>query len=191
MLSLPIALAGMFAAHQLGYVLAAPAADARSALMLRDGHEYFSSLIYFGMAATTVLLAGMFMLLRRYLSSGERATLDSRLFLLVCPLIFIVQENAERAGVGELANPAMWIEPAFVAGLLLQVPFALVAWFSARMLLRVVLHVAQRIDASIRKARVIAPAGSSSSPARYERRSSLRLLFAVRPLRGPPARLAL
>ena len=66
---------------------------------------------------------------------GRVATPAPPLFALLPPFAFVVQEHLERLlHTGELPLGAA-LEPTFALGILLQVPFAVLAWILARALL--------------------------------------------------------
>jgi hypothetical protein len=122
LLILPLTALGTLAAHELAYRLNGRAGD--------DLHGYLSHLPGICLLLLVLGLLGA--------SFVER---DSRLaawpFPAVALLAYVGQEHAERlAHDGTL--PFLAAEPVFLAGLLLQLPLAVVVWLAARVLLRVV-----------------------------------------------------
>jgi hypothetical protein len=114
------------------------------------------------------------------------------LFAVVPPLAFGVQEHLERALQGEPTAGAA-LEPTFVLGLVLQVPFALLAYLLARLLLGAVALAARLVAATPRLARPRSPslAVRARAAARLDPRA--RLLeprASVAPGLSPPARRA-
>lgn len=184
---LPIAAAGVLAAHQFGYAITVPDAAARAAALKADGHGYFAELVYFALAASTVVLAGLFAAMRAQWDHGRVVRVDPRWFLLLSPLTFMVQEHAERAATGAGLLAELWMEPAFLLGLLLQIPFALAAWLVARLLIRAARSVAAQL-AALRARRQRGPRRITAPAASREPRALVAVwLENGAPLRGPPA----
>jgi hypothetical protein len=71
----------------------------------------------------------------------ERSRVAPLWFLLLPPLSFALQEFAERLLHAESAPFSAIHEPAFIAALLLQIPFGLLAYLVARLLLAVAAEV--------------------------------------------------
>jgi hypothetical protein len=67
---------------------------------------------------------------------GPRSAPPTRVFPVVALATFVVQEHLERLVHGGV--PLLLTSPAFLVGLVLQLPVALVAWGLARWLLRAV-----------------------------------------------------
>jgi hypothetical protein len=188
LLSLPLIVSGSMTAHALGSRLfaahATPAdADAGREVAPRADHGLLTVV---PVIAGIVLAIGLVYLAVRLgrRSRPGRAERRSGPFLLLPLLAFAIQEMAERVVNAEaiLFNPVH--EPAFLAGLALQVPFAFLAYVLARTLLRV----------GVRFARVL---GESAPPAPLARASvGMVAVAAVRPsipvlslghsVRGPP-----
>jgi hypothetical protein len=175
----PLLALASLAGHQAGYRIAVPNAAARADALAHDGHGYFAllPLITGALVALTVLA------LASRARGGGRSALPLWLAAALPPLGFVVQETLERllgthhAGVGTMLH-----EPAFLAGLACQVPFALLALLLARRL--------QRLADTIALAR-----RRFSWPMPAEHRPPVDvLLLRQRPLalarsgRGPPAR---
>jgi hypothetical protein len=120
LLTVPLALAGTQVAHALVYGAAVP---------VDEIHRYLTYLPLAGGLALAALTVG--------LTGAARAGVGVPAwpFAFVGPLVFSLQEHLERLQHGD---GALWLtaaEPTFVAGLLLQVPFALLAYAAAKALL--------------------------------------------------------
>ena len=102
----------------------------------------------------------------------RRTTPPARVFPLVAVTTFVLQEHIERLVHGG-SFPILVTSPAFVVGLLLQIPTALVAWALARWLLDAV------GDPPARRL-VVRP--------RFEIRLATRPVAALASVRWPPAR---
>jgi hypothetical protein len=154
---LPVALGGMLAAHEVAY----------------RGTET-SSHGYMGGAETIVcalLAVGLVAAVR-----GPAGKAPTWIFAICPPLAFLLQESAERG-----FEPGFLLEPAVLAGLALQLPFALLAWGLARLLLRAAESLGRLLRRGVR------PRGAARlpHPARlWEPRAAFVLAGAGR---GPPA----
>jgi hypothetical protein len=131
---------GSQVAHSLAYRLFTPPGAERSHELAATGHSY---LTYAPAALALCVVLVVFALageLRHHLvRTGSRSGRPSVLgFAVLAPAIFISQEHLERL-VQDGAFP--WtaaLQPTFGVGLLLQLPFALIAYVLARLLLRAV-----------------------------------------------------
>jgi hypothetical protein len=137
MLTVPLALAGSQLAHELGYAAAAADPDSRHHLHEAGGHAYLDR--YGPLAAALaagLLAAALFVHFRRARTDGRGARLGAAPFAFVPVTVFVLQEHCERLfHHGELSLSAV-ATPTFVFGLALQLPFALLAYVVARILLR-------------------------------------------------------
>src|SRR5919108_3283777 len=140
LLALPVMAAGSLAAHSLSYFLASARASENGAEMSErtsSGDASYLVLFVGILAATAVVASGARLLL------GRRGRLRGRelspcLFFLLPPLAFALQEFSERLLRAEAFPFHAALEPRFLLGLLSQLPFALLAFLLARLLLRVV-----------------------------------------------------
>ncbi len=174
---------GVVAAHWVAYLIAVPDAGSRRTLLAATGHAYAAWLpmAVGALGSLAVLLLGALILGRG--SSLQRTRLRPGAFLALPPIAFALQEHAERLRVGYGSPWHVWQEPTFWRGLLLQLPFGLLAYGLARLLLRasraVQVLVARRRDSAARPVRWPAPP-------RLHRFPSLNLLVPV-PVRGGDA----
>jgi hypothetical protein len=110
------------AAHVISYALFVPKAD-RGEMLAQTGHGYFrpSDLL---VLCALIAAAGLVVVL---LGGSARQTAKPQFLALLPPVGFVVQEHVERM-VSSGAFPAHLVtEPRFLLGLILQVPFALLA----------------------------------------------------------------
>jgi hypothetical protein len=128
--------AGSYSAHALSYRLVVSDPDSRAHVLEASGHGYLAETpLVFGVLGALMLAA----LLGRVSSSLHGARLGAMpswpFFLL--PLAgFALQEHLERlVHTGDL-SASVALEPTFLLGLALQLPFALAAFAVARLLLR-------------------------------------------------------
>jgi hypothetical protein len=190
LVTLPLAAAGVLAAHQAAYRLTgAPAAEGgghahEGAARLADVHGYLAAVPAALVVGAALVLTGL--VLRARLGAG-RAGGSAGAYALVAPGAYALQEHLERlAHSGEIPAGAV-LEPTFGIGLLLTLPFALVAYLLARLLL----GAAGRIGAALRgrpAAAVAAAAARRPLRAAPADRSRRPVLGTGRASRAPPLR---
>ena len=123
----PLMLAGLLAAHTLGYRLAISDPHARGDALAHSGHSYFSYVPFALSVCVGVLLAGLALQALSAFRGEPRRPATSRLIVLLSPVAFVAQELIERfLHTGQLPWTTV-IEPAFLIGFALQLPFALAA----------------------------------------------------------------
>jgi hypothetical protein len=139
LLALPVMAAGSLAAHSLSYLfVSVRTAEGGGEVSERASTGSAGYLVPFLgiLAATALVAAGARLLLGRRRHRGVE--LSPWLFFVLPPLAFALQEFAERLLRAESFPFHAALEPRFVVGLLLQLPFGLLALLVARALLRVV-----------------------------------------------------
>lgn len=135
MVAVPLALAGTEIAHALAYALVNPAQHQRTAALAATGHGYLAFAPTLGVVAIGIVVVA-FALRAGQARQGRPAEGLARRLALVPPLAFAVQEHLERfVHTGSFPFAAS-LEPTFVLGLALQLPFALLTLWLARVLLR-------------------------------------------------------
>jgi hypothetical protein len=123
----PLMLGGIVAGHALGYRLAFTDAHARADALAQSGHSYFRFLPLALAVSLGVLLTGLaFQALAGYRGQPRRAA-TSPLIVVLPPIAFVVQEIAERLLHTGHVPWTLPVQPAFLLGLALQLPFALAA----------------------------------------------------------------
>jgi hypothetical protein len=143
LLTLPLSGGGLFLAHELSYRAVEPHSHDRATLLEGTGHGYLEHISLAAAFGASLLIVGIALIAARAARGVAAARLRIWPFAVLPPLVFVVQEHAERAvHTGDLSL-ATALEPTVVLGLLLQAPFALVAFVLARALLA----VAERIGA--------------------------------------------
>jgi hypothetical protein len=129
----PLLALATLAGHQAGYRIAVPDAAARTDALAHDGHGYFAYLPLI----TGALVALAVLALASRARGGGRSTLPLGLAAALPPAGFVAQETLERLlGAHHAGVVAMLGEPAFLVGLALQLPFAVLALLLARRLQR-------------------------------------------------------
>ena len=132
LLSLGLAAAGGLAAHGLAYRIAEPDPERRHQLLESTGHSYLDPTLV-GSLCVALTVVGFAACVHTGIRRGARPPL--LLFALVPPVGFALQEHAERMLHHSAFSAGTVFEPTFLAGLLLQLPFAVVALLTARALL--------------------------------------------------------
>lgn len=174
---------GSLAAHSLSYRLAEPDLHARALMLETTGHGYVGLAAFVIVCAVVAALGSLSIsaLARRPVPVGR---LSGMLALL--PVAgYAVQEHVERVfGSGALPIDAT-LEPTFLIGIGLQLPFALAALW----LTRALLTTANAIAATRPVAARLVPQVTDSYPAPIARNADLAraaLLAAGLRQRGPP-----
>jgi hypothetical protein len=184
LLALPVMAAGSLAAHSLSYLFV----SVRTAEGGGEASERASTgsagylVLFLGiLAATASVAVGARLLLGRRRRRGVE--LSPWLFFVLPPLAFALQEFAERLLRAESFPFHAALEPRFLVGLLLQLPFGLLALLVARALLRVVERLAWAL------ARTRAPRLRAALPWSLREACGLPRIPALalgHPQRGPP-----
>ncbi len=183
LLAVPLMAAGSLAAHSLSYFVAS-AADSGAEVQERtsSGQAGYVVLFLGILGATALVVAAARLLIGRTCRRGCEPS--PWLFFALPPLAFGLQEVSERLLRAEAFPFQAALEPRFLLGLLLQLPFGLLALSLARVLLRVVERIA-RLLARPKPARPTAPVSwSPGSSLDLPRIAALALGYQQR---GPPA----
>jgi hypothetical protein len=123
----PLMVAGLLAGHALGYRLAISDPHARADALAHSGHGYFSYLPFALTVCLGVLLAGLALQAGSAFRGEPRRPAASPVIVLLPPLAFVAQEFIERfLHTGQVPWMTV-VQPAFLIGLALQLPFALAA----------------------------------------------------------------
>jgi hypothetical protein len=150
---LPLAAVGWLAAHSVAYVLVVPDQDHRAQLLSDSGHGYFGLAPLIVACAITLVVAGLALAIHDGLRGGSRPRVPVWPVALVPPLGFAVQEHLERLIELNAFPFGAVLEPTFLVGLALQLPFAL----AAVMLARVVVALGRRIGRALAERRSARP----------------------------------
>ena len=172
-------LGGTEVAHWLAFRLVYPDPFERAQALQATGHGYLNDwLPIAGGVAVAILVVGLYLWCReaRVARGLDVARVGLSRFAALPPLAFTLQEHLERL-IHSGTVVGVVLEPTFMLGLLLQVPFALAAYLLARLLLGVAGQVGHVL------------ARRSSQPRRHAA-SSARLRFRVEFSLPRPAALA-
>jgi hypothetical protein len=183
--AVPVLLIGSQAAHALAYRLAYPSLHVRMHVLAATGHGYLSQLpLAFG-AAGAVALSTLCWTAVDAARGGLPRPIPPAAFAVLPPLAFSLQELTERwLAVGGI--PWWMVEqPTFRIGLLLQLPFGLLAYVVTRVLLRGAHDIGRRAAAPA------PPRRRSALPPRTVTPAGAVLVSGLLPApwstRGPPA----
>ncbi len=140
LLVIPLAVIGSQAAHVLAYRLVTLDEDERAHALAISGHAYLAYLPLILAMCSALFLVGLAGELGRVVRDRERAvSRPSTWCFAALPLaIFSLQEHFERLAHDGAFPLDATLEPTFLVGLLLQIPFALAAYALARLLLNIV-----------------------------------------------------
>jgi hypothetical protein len=140
LLTLPLAVVGSQLAHALAYRLVTPNELERTHELAASGHAYMAYVpiaLAVGVVLVVVALSGeLRFLLRARHAPGSRPS--ALRFAMLAPAIFVCQEHFERFLHDGVFPVDAGLQPSFLVGLLLQLPFAFAAYLVARLLLRAV-----------------------------------------------------
>jgi hypothetical protein len=176
---------GTEAAHALAYRLVYPEAQVRWRVLAATGHGYLAwAPLLLGLACALVAAT----LLSEVVATARRSAVKGVqpwAFALLPPVSFTLQEFLERWFAVHHAPWWMFEQPTFRVGLLLQLPFAVLAYLTARVLLRAARTAGDAL------AWTLAPRAFAFAPPKLPRRpgAAPRRLRAVAlgwGVRGPP-----
>jgi hypothetical protein len=122
---LPLAVASWLGAHCFAYWLVSPGAEQHMGLHAERGHAYLGYTPAISIWGLALALAGLVLCVGEGLRGRRLSRPPLRLFALLPPVGFAVQEHLERlVATGGIPHD-LWTEPTFLVGLALQLPFAL------------------------------------------------------------------
>jgi hypothetical protein len=133
LLSVPLMIGGTEAAHWLVFRVVYPDPYVRAQALAQSGHGYLAHWTSGAAVLGALALAGFGARVLGPRLDRERAV-SLLPFLALAPLTFVLQETVERIATGGLPFEAI-LTPTFLPGLALQIPFALVTYLLARLLL--------------------------------------------------------
>jgi hypothetical protein len=133
-IALPLAVGSWLGAHCLAYLLVSPSAEHHVGLHAEHGHAYLGYTPAIAVWGLTLVLAGVVLCVGEGLRGRPPLRPPVRLFALLPPVGFTLQEHVEQL-VGSGAVPYdLVVEPTFLIGLALQLPFSLAALLVTRAL---------------------------------------------------------
>jgi hypothetical protein len=152
LLSFPLMVVGSQVAHVFAYRWVYPNAHVRLSELLATGHSYMGSPSYaptlLGFVFAAELVATGCVLIGALRRSRQRAV-PAWGFALLPMLGFTLQELIERWLSGSPFPWWMVLQPTYRVGLTLQLPFALVAYLVARLLLRAAVRLGRILRGAV------------------------------------------
>jgi hypothetical protein len=158
LLAIPLMIAGSQVAHVFAYRLVYPQAQVRLQELLATGHGYFAYIPMLAGIGLAFEIVVFFSLVAGSMRRQRHARVSPWAFACLPVLGFAAQEFLERwlAGI-----PFPWwvvLQPTFRIGLLLQLPFAVLVYVAARLLLRVADHIGSVLRGTGDRASLVGPA---------------------------------
>jgi hypothetical protein len=134
LIPLPLVIASWLGAHSLAYWLVSPGGTGHMALHTVSGHGYLGYAPALAVWGLALVLAGLVLCVGDGLRGRRALPPPVRVLVLLPPVGFAVQEHLERL-IGTAGMPHdLVLEPTFLVGLALQLPFALAALLVAHAL---------------------------------------------------------
>ena len=146
LVAVPLMLAGSQVAHVLAYRIVYPQASVRLRDLVETGHGYMSSLpLALGVAGAIVVLSLAATAADAARGRGVRP-LPVWAFALLPVVGYAIQEYLERWLTWGFFPWSAGLQPTFVIGIALQVPFGALAFVAARFLLRSAKRLGRRLS---------------------------------------------
>ncbi len=142
LLAVPLMFAGSQVAHVFAYRLVYPVASVRLRELVATGHSYMDYLPFALGVCGAVVLVSLASVVVGGVRRRRHAPVPAWAFAFLPVVGFVLQELVERMAAGASFPWWMVLQPTFRVGVLLQLPFALVVFVVARLLLRVAERVA-------------------------------------------------
>jgi hypothetical protein len=134
LIPLPLVVASWLGAHSLAYWLVSPGGTGHMALHAVSGHGYLGYAPALAVWGLALVLAGLVLSVGDGLRGRRPSPPRMRVFMLLPPVGFAVQEHLERLiGTGGIPHDLV-LDPTFLVGLALQLPFAVAALLVAHAL---------------------------------------------------------
>jgi hypothetical protein len=144
LVAVPLMLAGSQVAHVFAYRIVYPEASIRLQALLETGHGYMSALpLVLGVAGAIVALSLAASAADAARGRGVRS-LPPWAFALLPLVGFAIQEYLERWLSWGFFPSTAALQPTFLIGCALELPFGVLAYVAARLLLRTAERVGQR-----------------------------------------------
>lgn len=145
LVAVPLMLAGSQVAHVLAYRIVYPQARVRLHALIETGHGYMGALpLVLGVGGAIVALS--FVASVADAARGRRVrALPAWAFALLPVLGFAIQEYLERWLAWGFLPWYAGLQPTFLVGIALQLPFGALAYLAARLLLRSAKRLGRRL----------------------------------------------
>ncbi len=152
LLTVPLAVAGSQLAHESAYRLVSPTAHIRAHELSASGHAYMAYLPLVVAIGLVLVAAALLAEIRALVATphGRDTRAGALTFAVLAPAVFVCQEHLERLAHDGVFPVGAALERTFLVGLLLQIPFALIAYVAARLLLGAVRALVSLLSARSR-----------------------------------------
>jgi hypothetical protein len=133
-IAIPLTIASWLGAHCVAYWLVSPGAEHGMGMHAEHGHAwlgYTPALAIWGLA---VVVAGLVLCADAGIRGHRPSPPPLRFFAILPSVGFVIQEHVERLLASGSIPADLVLEPTFLLGLALQIPFALVALLLTRAL---------------------------------------------------------
>ena len=150
LLAFALTVAGWVSAHEVAYRLALPHPHGSGSDIAHTRHVYLayaSLLVVLCLLVALLCMAGLVARPHALRAPSRRLLL---LFVLLPPIAFALQEVTESLLTTGVFSAGAALEPTFLVGVFLQVPFALAALVVARALFAFALALAQTVEGARR-----------------------------------------
>jgi hypothetical protein len=150
LLAVPIVVAGMLAGHGVAWRIEAPDARERAQELAATGHGYSLNLPLVLGLVSALLIVALALRARAAFRGHSAVDAPSRAFALLPPLAFLLREVAERVVHSGDVTAGVVLDRTLLIGLLIQLPFGLLALLVARGLCTIATAVGCALAASAR-----------------------------------------
>jgi hypothetical protein len=186
LVAVPLVVSGSQVAHVLAYRMAYRDVPVRVRVLLLSGHGYMELMpLAIGVAAAVAVLSLAVAVADVAQGRAIRA-LPAWAFAVLPMLGFALQEHLERLlHTGSFPTNEI-LAPTFLPGLLLQLPFGLLAYLAARLLLRGAASLGRAVAAGRSLGRALGWPAVARPTAAYDRHPRRSVLASACSERGPP-----
>ena len=145
LLTLPAVIGGSLTAHFVTYAVANPNAHDRARVLAETGHAYLQRPWLILLVLLTVFGVGGLLCVHSEIHGRASSRISATPFLVGAPLGYAALEHLERLFATGHWPADLVLQPSFLFGLALQLPFAALAVLIARLVLRSATSVARAI----------------------------------------------
>jgi hypothetical protein len=190
LVALPLVTVGWLIAHSLAYVVVAPDTHHRAQLLAETGHGYLGAAPIVVACALTVLFCGFGLTLLDRVRGAAGRPCALWPLAMAAPLGFAVQEHLERLIELHAFPAGAALEPTFLVGIALQLPFAAAALLIARGILELGDALGGALVATLAPRTVAVPMAPRRLRWHAPTLTSLPVLATGHAERAPPRRCA-
>jgi hypothetical protein len=145
LLTLPAVIGGSLTAHFVTYLVANPDGHERARVLAETGHAYLQRPWLIALVLMTVFGVGGLLCVHSEIHGRASGRVSVTPFLLGAPLGYAALEHLERLFATGTWPADLLVQPSFLFGLALQLPFAVLAVAISRLVLRSASSVARAV----------------------------------------------